>query len=158
MIGFGVSVTTPSSCELGSGHWNTKAYHYPIVYYVFIHSSQDEGVVTETPKPIITPIVYYVYIHSSQEEGVFSETPKPIIARWCTMCTYIVHKTREWSLKHQSISLPNSVLCLHTKFTRRGSGLWNTKAYPCPIVYFVYIHSSQHEGLVSEAPKSIIAR
>ena len=44
-------------------------------------SSQDEGVVTETPKPIITPIVYYVYIHNSQDKGVVSETPKPIVAR-----------------------------------------------------------------------------
>ena len=116
----------------GSVLWNTKAYH--------------------------CQIVHYVYIHSPQEEGVLSETPKPIIARWCTMCTYIVHKTREWHLKHQSLSLPDCVLCLHTQFTRRGSSLWNTKAYHCPIVYYVYIHSSQDEGVVSETPKSIIAR
>ena len=77
-------------------------------------------------------IVHYVYIHSSQEEGVVSETPKPIIARWCTMCTYIVHKTREWSLKHQS--------------------------YRCPIVSYVYIQRSQDEGVVSETPKHILAR
>ena len=116
----------------GSGLWNTKAYHCSIVYYVYIHSSQDEGVV--------------------------SETPKPIIARECTMSTYIIHKTREWSLKQQSLSFPDSVLCLHTQFTWRGSGLWNTKAYHCPIVYYVYIHSSQYEGVVSETPKLIIAR
>ena len=116
----------------GSGFWNTKAYHCPIVYYVYIHSSQDVGVV--------------------------SETPKPIIARECTMSTYILHKTREWSLKQQSLSFPDSVLCLHTQFTRRGSGLWNTKAYHCPIVYYVYIHSSQDEGVVSGTPKLIIAR
>ena len=116
----------------GSGLWNTKAYHCPIMYYVYIHSSQDEGVV--------------------------SETPKPIIARYCITSTYIVHKRREWSLKHQRLSLPDSVLCQHTQFTRRGSDLWNNKGFHCPIVYYVYIHSSQDEGVVSETPKPIIAR
>ena len=48
------------------------------------------------------------------------------------MSTYIVHKTREWSLKHQ--------------------------AYHCPIVHYVYIHSSKDGGVVSETPKPIIAR
>ena len=45
MVAFGVAETTRL--------WNTKAYHCPIVYYVYIHSSQDEGVVSETAKPII---------------------------------------------------------------------------------------------------------
>ena len=74
-----VSETTYQDRE-GSGLWNTKAYHWPIVHYVYIHNSQDEGVIPET-KAYHCPIVYYVYIHSSQDEGVVSETPKPIIAR-----------------------------------------------------------------------------
>ena len=36
---------------------------------------QKTGEWSETPKPIIAQIVHYVYIHSSKDGGVVSETP-----------------------------------------------------------------------------------
>ena len=62
------------------------------------------------------------------------------------MSTYIVHKTREWSLKHQSLSLPDSATYKVHK-TREWSPTMST-----------YIVQKIIGGVVSETPKPIIAR
>ena len=79
MISFGVSETTPWSCEL----LYVDIRHYlPMIGFAV---SRDHSLVLRT---MYVDIVHYlamigfgVYIHSSQEERVVSETPTPIIAR-----------------------------------------------------------------------------
>ena len=161
-----------------SGLWNTKAYHCQIVHYIYIHSSQDEWVVSKQ-QSLSLPDRCTISTYIIRKTSVWSLKLQSLSLPDSVLSTNIFHKTREWSLKTQSLSLTDSVLMstyivhktgegvvsetpksiivpivyyvyIHSSQDGGGSGLWNTKVYHCPIVYYVYIHSSQDEGVISE--------
>ena len=91
-------------------------------------------------------------LHTSpQEEGVLSETPKPIIARWCTMCTYIVHKTMYVDKVHyrarlgfgvsETYSLVLWTLYVDVAHYRATIGFGVQRPLPC-LVNYVCRHST----------------